>query len=261
MMEQKRVKVTEVIYQNKENGYSVVNAESENERFTAVGCFNGPVSGREFVLRGSFKTHPVYGEQFSFSEFEEVMPSSAEGMENFLSSGILKGIGKKTAQAIVKKFGAETFEIIEEHPGRLTEVDGIGEKKAEAIASAFIAHREFAEIVLYFQQFGISSDYAMKLYKVYGADTIKKVNNNPYKLVSDVFGISFRKADGIAEKLGVPRDDEERIKSGVVYTLWNHINDGHTFLPKPVLCEKAAELMDISHEQITDVLVQMVFEG
>jgi len=261
MTEQKQVKITDVIFQNRENGYSVVSVETENEQFTAVGFLNGPVPGREFIIRGSFKTHPSYGEQFSFTEFEEVMPTSADGMEAFLSSGILKGVGKKTAQAIVKKYGAETFKIIEEKPEKLTEVEGIGEKKAGAIAEAFAAHREFAEVVLYFQQFGISSDYAMKLYKVYGADTVAKVNENPYRLVMDVFGISFRKADKIADKLGVPRDDEERIKSGVVYTMWYYVNEGHTFLPKAFLCEKAAELMELSTEQIYDVLIDMVFEG
>ena len=260
-MEQKKVRLTDVMFQNKENGYTVAAAENEEEQFTAVGYIHGPVSGREFVLTGIFKTHPKFGEQFVFSEYEEIMPTSAEGIEGFLSSGLLKGIGKKTAQSIVKKFGTETFRIIEEEPGRLTEVDGIGVKKAEAIAEAFSAHREFAEITLYFQQFGISSDYALKLYKVYGSNTIAEVKGNPYRLADDVFGINFRKADRIAEKLGVPRDDTERITSGVLYTMAHFLNEGHTFLPKAVLCEKAAELMELSTEQIYDVVVQMVFEG
>ena len=260
-MEQKRIKVADVLFQNKENGYTVIIAENEDEQFTAVGNFPGPVLGREFILNGSFKNHPSYGEQFVFSEYEEIMPVSAEGIEGFLASGLLKGIGKKTAQAIVKKFGEDTFKVIEEEPGRLTEVSGIGEKKAEAIAVAFSAHKELAEIILYLQQFGISADYAMKLYKVYGQDTIQQVKENPYRLVEDIFGISFRKADKIAEKLGVPKDDEERIKSGALYTMQYYVNEGHTFFPGADLCEKAAELMELSTEQVHDVIVQMVFDG
>ena len=260
-MEKKRIKVADVVFHNKENGYTIVIAENEDEQFTAVGHFHGPPAGREFILSGSFKVHPHYGEQFAFSGYEEVMPASAEGMEGFLASGLLKGIGKKTAKAIVSKFGEGTFAVIENEPWKLTEVDGIGEKRAEAIAAAFAAHREFAEITLYFQQFEISADYAMKLYKTYGADTIAKVNENPYRLVDDIFGINFRKADRVAEKLGVPRDDEERVKSGALYVLQRHVNDGHTFLPDAVLCERAAELMDLSTEQVHDALVQMTFAG
>jgi len=260
-MEQRQIKVSDIIYQNKENGYSIIVVETEDEQFTAVGILPGPVLGREFVLSGSLKVHPTYGEQFAFSEYEEVMPTSAEGMEEFLASGLLKGIGKSTAKAMVKKFGVDVFKIIEEEPGRLVEVPGIGEKKAQTIAEAFATHKEFAEITIYFQQFGISTDYAMKLYKVYGQDTIEKVKQNPYSLVEDVFGINFRKADKIAEKLGVPKDDTERIKAGVFYTLQYYTSEGHTFLPNTMLCEKAAELMEIGTEQIYDVIVQMVFDG
>jgi len=260
-MEKKQGRVSEVIFQNTENGYAVAVVENEDEQFTATGNLPGFAAGREFILSGDFVTHPKYGEQFVFSGCEEVMPTSTDGMEGFLSSGLLKGVGKKTARAIVKKFGGDTFKVIENEPGRLTEVEGIGEKKAEAMAEAFAAHREFAEVTLYFQQFGISPDYALKLYKAYGSDTISEVKGNPYKLVRDVFGINFKKADKIAEKLGVPRDDPERIKSGVLYTMWYHVNEGHTFLPRSELCEKAAGLMDLSAEQIGETLVPMAFEG
>ena len=145
----------------------------------------------------------------------EEIPKTAEGIQNFLSSGIMKGIGKKTAQAMVKRFGEDTLRIIAEEPHRLTEVEGIGKVKAEAISAAFAAHQEFAEIVLYFQRFGISTGYAMRLYKVYGSDTIKTIEENPYQLVEDVFGIGFRKADRIARLLGVPENDPQRIRCGI----------------------------------------------
>jgi len=260
-MEQLQVKIRDIIYHNQENGYTVAIAECDDEQFTVVGCLSGPAAGREFMLTGEWKAHTSYGEQFSFTAFEEVMPTSAEGMEGFLASGLLKGIGHVKARLIVRKFGEDTFRIIEEEPGRLTEVSGIGAKTAKVIAESFAAHREFAEITLYFQQFGISSDYALKLYKVYGKDTIEEVTANPYRLTQDVFGISFRAADRIAEKMGVPRDDEQRIESGTLYALWHHTGEGHTFLPRNLLCEKTAELLELNTEQIADILTGMAFHG
>ena len=174
---------------------------------------------------------------------------------------MLKGIGKKTAAAIVARFGSETFAVIENQPHRLTEIPGIGEKKAESVAEAFRSHREFAEITLYLQQFGINADYAMKLYRVYGADTIAAVQENPYRLAEDLFGVGFKKADKIAEKMGIARDDEHRIKSGIKYTLNYFAGEGNTFLPQNVLCEKAGGMLELEREKISDCLVEMAFQG
>jgi len=253
--------IAEVIYHNKENFYTIAVIENESEQFTVVGYLPAAERGRAFLFRGAWKTHSTYGEQFSFTEYQELMPSTSEGIEGFLSSGLLKGIGRKTASAIVRKFGERTFEIIENEPHRLTEVDGIGEKKAAAISEAFIAHREFAEITLFFQQFGITPSYAMKLYKVYGADTIRAVTENPYQLVDDVFGIGFKKADKIAEKMGIEKDSEYRIRSGIKYALWLYVNEGHTYVPQKMFCESAAELLDVGSEQVYESLVQLAFEG
>ena len=189
------------------------------------------------------------------------MPSTKDGIKEFLSSGAMKGIGRKTASAIVSRFGIDTLKIIEQEPQRLTEVSGIGKKTAQRIAEAFGKHREFANIVLYLQQFGISADYAMKLYQVYGADTVKAVEENPYRLVEDVFGIGFKKADKIAEKMGVAEDDEFRIKSGVKFTLSYFAGEGNTFLPQNVLCEKTGQLLDLSIQLIEDELPAMAFSG
>ena len=213
MLEEKQGTIAEIIFHNNENGYTVAVFETETEAFTAVGNIPSASVGRGYVLRGEFITHQTYGEQFSVKEFEEIMPSTKDGIKEFLSSGAMKGIGRKTASAIVSRFGIDTLKIIEQEPQRLTEVSGIGKKTAQRIAEAFGKHREFANIVLYLQQFGISADYAMKLYQVYGADTVKAVEENPYRLVEDVFGIGFKKADKIAEKMGVAEDDEFRIYS------------------------------------------------
>lgn len=261
MMEEKQGIIADIIFHNRENAYTIAVFETEEEQFTAVGSLPACRKGSTYLIRGQWKVHPTYGEQFAFSSFEEVMPSSEAGIQEFLASGVLKGIGRKTAAAIVAKFGKETFDILEKEPERLTEISGIGAKKAEAVSEAFRSHREFAEITLYLQQFGINADYAMKLYKVYGRDTIAAVEENPYRLVEDVYGIGFKKADKIAEKMGIAKDDEHRLKSGLKFTLWYFAGEGNTFLPQKVLCEKAGALLEVEQEKLNDCLVEMAFQG
>ncbi len=261
MMEEKQGVVADIIFHNQANAYTIAVFETEEEQFTAVGNLPACRKGSSYLLRGQWNVHPTYGEQFAFSSFEEIMPSSEAGIREFLASGVLKGIGKKTAAAIVEKFGKETFDVLEKEPERLTEIPGIGTKKAEAVSEAFRSHREFAEITLYLQQFGINGDYAMKLYKVYGGDTIAAVEENPYRLVEDVYGIGFKKADKIAAKMGIARDDEHRLKSGLKFTLWHFAGEGSTFLPQNVLCEKAGALLEVEQEKLQDCLVEMAFQG
>ncbi len=262
-MEERSGVIRDIIFQNKENGYTIAVFENEEaqEQFTAVGYLPGADRGRSFRLSGAWKLHPTYGEQFTVAAFEEQLPATRQGIEAFLASGALKGIGRKTAAAIVRRFGDEALRILEEEPKRLEEVEGIGAKKAGAIAAAYALHREFAAIALFFQQYGISAAVAMKLYRVYGSEAVEAVKANPYQLVDDVFGIGFRKADAIAEKMGVPRDDPERIASGLRYLLWSAAGEGSTYLPQKLLCERAAELLEVSTEQAGDALVDMAFEG
>lgn len=260
-MEEKNGTIAEIIYYNKENCYAILVIETEDEQFTAVGYMPGAEKGRAVVLEGSWKVHPQYGEQFAFSSYEEKLPATAAGIEAFLCSGTVKGIGKKTASLIVEKFGTDTLRIISEEPDRLTEIDGIGQVKAASIHESYQSHREFAEITMFLQQYGISAAYAMKLYRVYEGETIAKVKENPYCLVNDIFGIGFHKADKLAEAMGIDRRDEFRIRSGIHYGLWVYVNEGHTYAPQKEFCEKTAGLLDISSEEVYEQLVQMAFEG
>lgn len=260
-MEEKHGSIAEIIYYNKENCYTIAVIENEGEEFTVVGYLPVAEKGRLFSFEGTWKNHAVYGEQFAFSSFREEIPQTIQGIEGFLASGVLKGIGKKTAACIVKKFGTDTFRIIEEEPERLSEVEGIGKVKAASICEAFHVHREFAQITLFFQQYGITANYAMKLYKVYGSDTIAAVEKNPYRLVDDIFGIGFRKADQIAEKMGMDKKDEFRIRSGILYALWSFVNEGHTFAPQKSFCEQTGQLLEISAEEVYEIAVQMSMEG
>ena len=283
--------IREIIFHNKENGYTVAVFESQRlaedaakpvdagadadasvdgtpdntdgtpDYFTVVGNLPGASPGKTYLIRGNFTEHPNYGEQFKISSFEERMPSSEEGIREFLASGALKGIGPKTAAAIVAKFGEDTFRIIEEEPHRLTEVSKIGPKTAVKISEAFAHQREFAAVTLELQQYGISATYAFKLYQNYGADTVVVIRENPYQLIDDVYGIGFVKADKIALRIGFERDDPFRIRSGILFTLNHFAADGHTYLPEEELCEKAAQILELSMDQIREQIAMMGFAG
>lgn len=263
LTEVKKGTIEDIIFRNKENGYTiaVVENEEEEEMFTAVGYLPFADPGRCYELTGNWKIHPTYGEQFDVSEAKEIRPTSPRGIEDFLASGVIKGIGKKTAALIVRRFGLDALNIIEDTPERLCEIAGIGPKKAATIGETFKEKRALAEVSMFLQQFGVSANYAIRLYREYGEAAIDIVSQNPYQLVSEVYGIGFKKADAIAEKVGIDKDDEFRVQSGVRFTLNYYVSEGHTYLPQNVLCEKAGQLMDVSTEKVYEVLVGMAFEG
>ncbi|MDR3294722.1 MAG: ATP-dependent RecD-like DNA helicase [Clostridiales Family XIII bacterium] len=260
-MEEKTATLKELVYHNAESAYTVGVFQGAEDSFTAVGHLPAASAGRTFRLGGVWKEHPAYGSQFSFSEYREEMPDTDEGIASFLASGALKGVGKKRAALIVEAFGTDTLRVIDEEPHKLTEISGIGPKKAADICEAFRQHREFAEVSLYFQQFGVSVPAAMRLYKTYGADTINAVRENPYRLIGDVHGMGFRAADSIAMKMGIDKNSVFRLQSGIKYILWYHVNDGSAFIPKTLLLDKAAQLLDVSRDDIEECLPEMVFEG
>ncbi|MBR4019880.1 MAG: ATP-dependent RecD-like DNA helicase, partial [Firmicutes bacterium] len=167
MIEEKQGTLTDIIFHNEENGYTIAIMETETEYFTVVGCLPACAVGSAYKLQGTFKVHPTYGEQFAFTSFEQMLPKGKAGIEGFLASGVIKGVGPKMAAAIVDVFGEQTLEIIEKEPEKLTRVGGIGQKKAETIAESFALHREFANVSMAFQEMGVSADYALKLYKIY----------------------------------------------------------------------------------------------
>ncbi len=253
--------IAEMIFHNSENGYTVAVFEMEEDYFTIVGNIPGAAPGKSYRVQGEFVEDPRYGEQFRVSTFEEIMPSTKEGIKEFLSSGTIKGVGRKTASAIVAKFGEDTFDIIENHPERLKEISGIGDKVALRISEAFALHREFARVSMTLQQYGITAAQTLKLYEAYGADTVETVLENPYRLADDIFGIGFKKADAIASKIGIAPDDAFRIRGGIQFTLSWFAGEGNTYLPEAELCEKAGSLLDQPRDLIASHLEQMAFFG
>jgi len=260
-MEIKQGVFTEIIFHNDENGYTIAEMETDDELLTVVGNLPSAVKGACYELTGTFKVHPRYGEQFAFTEAMEKMPTTRIGIEGFLASGVIKGIGPKTATAIVNIFGEDTLRVIDEEPEKLSRVPGIGRKKADAIGESFAEHREFADVSLFFQGYGVTAVQALRLYKEYGKDCVELIRENPYRLVEEVRGMGFRKADEIASKLGIAPDSPFRIKSGISYCLWYYIGDGNTYLPQDELCEKVVSLLDVTREQVKDNMVEMAFTG
>ena len=260
-MEEKKGVLTEIIFHNDENGYTVGVFETEEEYFTCVGCIAEPRKGATYRLTGEFRVHPGYGEQFSFTACEEVMPEGTDEIRAFLASGTVKGIGPKTAALIVDKFGEDTIRIMEESPERLTEISGIGEKKAKQIGESYAVRREFAGVSLHFQKYGITSDQAYKLYRAYGAEAVALIEENPYRLVDEVYGFGFKRADSIAEKLGIEKESPFRISSGITYALWFYAGEGSAYVPLDELCEKVSGLLDVAPDKVRDMIVTMAFEG
>lgn len=253
--------IADLVYYNEENGYTIAQVETDYDTFTAVGYLPGAKPGRRFTFFGEWKVHAKYGEQFAFNQVREEVPDTDHGIEMFLGSGAIKGVGKKVATTIVDKFGDKTFEIIENQPELLTQINGIGKKKAEDINQSFKEHKEFAEVTLYFSKFGISAKAAMKLYAEYGAATIDIINEDPYVMVDDIFGVGFKTADRIAAKMGTAQGSINRIKSGIKYILWNYVGEGSTCVPRNILLENSINLLEVSSELIDDTLEQLMLEG
>jgi exodeoxyribonuclease V alpha subunit len=261
MKEEKTGSVKELIFHNDSNFFTILLFKSTEEQFFAVGKMPDPKKGRSYRLTGEWTEHPKYGEQFAFSSFEELEPTTAEGIAAFLSSGIIKSVGPATAMEIVRRFGDDTLRVIAEDPDRLTTVRGIGPVKARAIAEGYAAHRSYAQVVLKLSAYDISPAVCMKLYKVYGAEAAEVVKENPYRLIDSVYGIGFVKADRIAQKVGIPPDSPFRLRSAVIYDLEYHAGLGDTFVPETDLTEDVAAMLDVPREDVSSAIFDLALDG
>ena len=254
-------KITQVIYNNESNGFAICLFETEDEQFKISGMFHAINPEIMYKLEGSFKIHPRYGEQFNVSAYEEQLPDDAEGIRVFLVSGTIRGIGPNMAKRIVDKFGKDALDVIEENPEALLSINGLGPKTVEKIAKSYRESREFTKISLALAEYGIQPAQAVKIYKLYGDKSLEVVEENPYTLVEDIYGISFSKADEIAGKIGIESESGFRIKSGIKYALSVFSNNGSTYVPKDILLESAIKLLDISSELIEENLTTLAFAG
>lgn len=252
--------VARVIFHNEENGYTVLSIESEGEEYAVTGTFPNIAEGEYLTITGELVEHPSYGPQFQMQSFRFSKPADREGMERYLGSGAIKGIGAALAGRIVKMFGEDTFRIIEEEPEQLAKVKGISEKKAMEIAGQVCEKREGRDAMIFLQQYGITMNLSARIYKKYGQDMYRVLRENPYRLAEDIEGVGFRIADEIALRAGVARDSKFRVQSGIVYTLQRASLNGHTCLPLEEMKQMAAELLGIQVEQIEQELMDIIIE-
>ena len=242
--------VDHIIYQNKDNGYAVLSMNVDDEEEICVGIFRGVDNGENLEITGEYVEHPSYGFQFKASSFKVVEPDDLLSMERYLGSGAIKGVGEALAKRIVKKFGKDTFRVIEEEPERLVEVRGISERIAQQIADQMIEKKEIREAFLFLQKYGITNTLAVKIYEKYGMGMYGILKENPYRLAEDIQGVGFRLADEIAEKIGIHTDSDYRIRSGILYTLLQASLEGHMFLPMEVLVRRSVDLLQVPEEAI-----------
>ena len=254
-----RCVVERITYQNPENGYSVmkVKVKGYNDLVTLVGNLLDVPAGSVLLCDGDWKVDKRYGSQFVCRTWEEVMPATVYGIEKYLGSGLVKGIGPKFAQLIVRQFGLDTIEVIETDIGRLYEVPGIGRKRVEKIRESWERQKDIKNVMLFLQGYGVSTAYAAKIYHQYGKESIDKVKENPYRLADDIWGIGFKTADGIANRMGYEKNDIRRCRSGIIYTLNRLADEGHVYAEEEQLVKSALELLEADEEPIREALADM----
>jgi exodeoxyribonuclease V alpha subunit len=261
-MESINCTIEHITYQNPENGYSVLQAtvKGYREPQTVVGSFFEVTVGAVLKVEGEWKVDKRYGRQFSAQSWSETMPATLVGIEKYLGSGLVKGIGPKFAKLIVARFGLETFDVIENDIDKLLEVPNIGRGRVAKIRASWEKQKDVKDIMVFLQGHGVSSTYAAKIYKEYGKESIEKVNGNPYCLADDIWGIGFKTADSIAEKLGYEKNDLRRCRSGILYTLSKLADEGHVYSEREQLVKSAKELLQADEEPISQAIEQMIWD-
>lgn len=252
--------VEKVVYRNTENGYTVVNISVEGDDVVCTGYFSDITEGDQIIAEGSFVEHKQYGIQFTVTSYEIKEPETSVAMEKYLGSGIIKGVGPALSAKIVKKFGDETFNIIEREPERLAEIKGITEKKAIEIGSQFEEKKEFRNAMIFLNQYGVSNALAMKIYKEYGIKVMKIVRENPYRLADDIAGVGFKTADEIALRMGFSPESSMRMKAGISFALSMAASNGHTYLLYEDLYEESKRLLGISEAEFESDIYELTIE-
>ena len=254
--------IERITYTNEENGFTIAKVKVYGQRdlVCVVGNLMAPMPGEIIKMRGEWTNHPKYGEQFKIVHYKTAVPASVYGIQKYLGSGLIKGIGPVMAKRIVEVFAKETFDIIENEIERLIEVDGIGKKRIEMIQNAWEEQKEIREVMVFLQSHGVSSGYATKIFKQYGNRSIEVVKENPYRLATDIFGIGFVTADNIAEKLGFSRDSELRAEAGILYVLHQVSDEGHVYYPYDPLINKCREILQVERDVIVKALGTIALE-
>lgn len=250
-----------ITYANEETGYTVARVDTGrggNDLLTVVGALLGAQPGESLRLHGRWGSHPQYGRQFVVENYTTVLPATIQGIQRYLGSGLIKGIGPRFAERIVERFGVDTLEVIEHEPARLIEVPGLGPKRTKKIAAAWEEQKAIKEVMVFLQGVGVSTSLAVRIYKQYEDASIGVVKNEPYRLASDVWGIGFLTADRIAQAVGIPHDSPERVKAGLQYALSQSSDQGHCYLPEERLIADGVKLLQVDVGLVIDCLAELV---
>ncbi len=249
-----------VTFVNEQTGYMVARVATPRsaDLVTVVGTLGGTQPGESLRLRGRWTSHPQYGRQFEVREWTSALPATIQGIRRYLGSGLIKGIGPKTAERIVDQLGLDTLRVIEETPGRLREVHGLGPKRAAAIGAAWEQQKAIKDVMVFLQGVGVSTSLAVRIYKTYGDDSVHVVAEDPYRLATDVWGIGFRTADTIARQAGIPHDSPDRVKAGLQFALSEAADAGHCYLPQGGLITEAARLLEVEQSLVGPCLDELV---
>ncbi len=248
--------VERITYYNEENGYSVIrlHVEGHSDLVTVVGNLPEVQPGESLRLEGHWSTHPQYGRQFKAEWCQQVLPATVEGLKAYLGSGMIKGVGPVTAKRIVRRFGAETLQVLDETPERLPEALGVGPKRAAALAEAWEEQKRIREVMMFLQSHGITTNLAVKIYKTYGDDALEVVQQDPYRMARDIWGVGFKTADKVAQDLGMPHDAPSRVQAGVAYTLSQLADQGHVYVPEEELVAEACPLLDVETDVVREAI-------
>ncbi len=252
--------VDHIIYQNADNGYTVMVVSDEKSEITVTGIFRDIETGERVRVEGVMQEHPSYGEQLRMETYEVLAPDDRKSIERYLGSGAIKGVGEKLAQRIVKKFGEDTFRVIEEEPERLVEIKGISERIARQIAEQVYEKREMRRAMLFLQGYGITDKLAVKIYERYGEGLYDMLKTNPYRMAEDIEGVGFKRADEIAQNAGILVNSEYRIRCGLLYTLSQALTAGHTCLPEQMLLTEGSNMLGVAPEELKVQLTNLVMD-
>jgi len=237
--------VEDIVFYNPENGYGVLAINCQEERLTVVGTFPELAVGEEVEVTGEFTHHPRFGEQLKASSFRRILPVDTLGIERYLASGLIKGVGSHFASLIVRRFGAQALEVIDKNPQQLLEIPGIGGQKVQQIVASWREQKNVYEVMSFLQSIDVTTNLAIKICKQYGSRAVEVVRQDPYRLARDIQGVGFLTADRIASSEGLPKDHPSRIQAGLVYLLRESISEGHVYLPRQLLEQRAAGLLGI----------------
>ena len=252
--------IEKIVYRNEENGYTVMTIVEDKEEITCVGTFRYINEGEYATLKGHFTVHPSYGEQLSVEEYEIKVPEDKAAIGRYLGSGAIKGVGPALADRIVRRFGEDTFRIIEEEPERLSQVKGISERMAMELASQLEEKKDMRKAMIFLQKYGISMQLSVKIYEKYGQEMYNIIKYNPYKLADDIHGVGFKIADEIAMKAGISADSDFRIKCGILYVLTQAGGSGHAYLPMEELKARTEELLTILNGNFDKFITDLIIE-